>query len=354
MAFQEVSGYAIKGISAAVPSNLVENKDMTLLGSQVEIQKFIESTHIRQRYIVGSTGLTTSDLCFHAAAKLFQELGWHPSEVEILIFVTQTPDYQLPSTAIILQNRLGLSIDSIAIQISLGCSGWVFGLSTLLSLLKSVNGKKGILLVGDTVSMTKSPYDKSTYPLFGDAGTATAIEYDQDAAGFKFHLGNDGAGYRAIIIEDGGYRNPVSPLSLNVSKKADGVIRNNLQSQLNGQEVFIFGITKAPRSIMALMERYSISLDSIDYLILHQANKMMNDKIARKVGFPEEKVPYSLHIFGNTSSASIPITMVSQIKILKSDIKKHIACGFGVGLSWGSVFFETNNIVCPDILYINN
>lgn len=352
MAFLDIPNYRIKGISAAVPEEEIDNSKLTLLGNEEEIQRFLDNTNIRKRHIVGNSGLTTADLCEHAARKLLEESNADSQEIEVLIFVTQTPDYQLPSTAIILQNKLGLSKDAIAIQISLGCSGWVVGLSSALTYMSAMNAKKGLVLVGDTVTMTKSPLDKSTFPLFGDAGTATLLERKVRDTGFKFHLGNDGSGFESIIIEDGGYRNPVSENSLEMKERTNGIIRNNLQSYLNGEAVFIFGITKAPFSIKSLMEKFDIKCSEVDYLILHQANKMMNDKIAKKAGFPIEKLPYSMQSFGNTSSASIPLTMVTQMPDITQKKATHIACGFGVGLSWGSVYFETDHLIVPELVIV--
>lgn len=353
MAFIQIKDYQLKGVSAAVPQSIIDNSTLDILGNEEEKQKFLNATHIKKRHVVGESGITSSDLCQAAAKRLLETSGIEPSQIGVLIFVTQTPDYQLPSTAIILQDKLGLSKDCIAIQVSLGCSGWVLGLSTALTYLNVMQAQYGLVLVGDTVTMTKSPLDKSTFPLFGDAGTATLLEREEGATGFKFHVGNDGSGHQAIIIEDGGYRNPVSLNSFAMRERENGGIRNNLQSYLNGDAVFIFGITKAPASIKALMQEYNLNETEIDYLLLHQANKMMNDKIAKKAGFPPEKVPFSLHEFGNTSSASIPLTMVTQLPDVKNGLKKLVACGFGVGLSWASVYFETSNLIVPELIIVS-
>jgi 3-oxoacyl-[acyl-carrier-protein] synthase-3 len=353
MAYIQIKDYQIKGVSAAVPKKIINNSTLDILGNEEEKQKFLQATHIQQRRVVGESGITSSDLCLAAAKSLLETSGIAPSLISVLIFVTQTPDYQLPSTAIILQDKLDLSKDCIAIQVSLGCSGWVIGLSTALTYLNAMHAAYGLVLVGDTVTMTKSSLDKSTFPLFGDAGTATLLERKVGATGFKFQIGNDGSGHRAIIIEDGGYRNPVSLESFKMKERENGVIRNSLQSYLNGDAVFIFGITKAPSSIKSLMQQFSLNEAEIDYLLLHQANKMMNDKIIKKVGFPSEKVPFSLHEFGNTSSASIPLTMVTQLPALTNGLKKHIACGFGVGLSWASVYFETSDLIIPELIILS-
>ena len=213
--------------------------------------------------------------------------------------------------------------------------------------------KKGLLLAGDTSTVTKSPKDKSTYPLFGDGGTATALEYSEGNQGLRVHTATDGKGYKAIIIPDGGFRNFYSPSSLIENEYEDGIIRNNLQTSLDGPGVFIFAISKAPKSILGLMEHFKINIDKVDYFVLHQANKILNEKIRTKLKLPAEKVPYSIDEYGNTSSSSIPLTMVTRLR--QQLISGHcniLTCGFGVGLSWGTVYLETEQIVCPEIILI--
>ena len=268
-----------------------------------------------------------------------------------MIFVSQTPDYILPATACVLHGRLGLSMNCFAMDISLGCSGWVYGLSVIASLIAGGSMKKGLLLVGDTTSVTKSPKDKSAYPLFGDAGTATAIEFDKDVEKMLFNFGTDGKDYDAIIIPDGGFRNFFSQDSFTEEEIESGIIRHRLHSILNGPAVFTFGITKAPRSVKTLLENYNKSLEEIDYFVFHQANLFMNEKIRKKLKIEPEKVPYCLDEYGNTSSASIPLTINTRLNNgLKSDKRKVLACAFGVGLSWASVLFETSDLICPEII----
>jgi len=353
MAFQEIKNVKIVGISACVPKHIKDNRDLTLLGSQDEINKFIDTTGIAQRHTVDDQNICTSDLCYEAAEKLINELNWSKEEIDCLIFVSQTPDYILPATSCILQGRLGLSTECFAMDISLGCSGWVYGLSTMASLLSTGNMKKALLLVGDTVTVTKSKDDKSTYPLFGDAGTATAVVYESGNEGMKFNTGTDGNKYDSIIIRDGGFRNFFSKESLEVKEHEPGIFRNNLQSFLHGQNVFIFGITRAPKSIRSLIDKYKIDQEEIDYYVFHQANLLMNEKIRKKIKVESEKVPYSLDEFGNTSSASIPLTMVARLREkLRNGNHKILGCGFGVGLSWGTVVFNTKDLVCPELIEI--
>lgn len=352
MAYLEIKNVEIVGISAAVPSKIIENSESELFPMPEDYNRFVETTGIERRRVVDD-GTCASDLCFHAAMKLIEELQWDTKEVDCLIFVSQTPDYKLPATSCILQGRLGLSRDCMAFDISLGCSGWVYGITNIASLVSSGNYKKALLLVGDTVSTTKSPLDKSTYPLFGDAGTATAIQYVENAKGIKSALFTDGGNYDAIIIEDGGARNPVTNQSFEITDYGNGIVRNKLQSQLDGSAVFTFAISKAPQSVNKLIENFNIDKDAVDYFLFHQANLFMNEKIRAKLQLNAGKVPYILKNFGNTSSTSIPLTMVCSIsdKLISSNLN-HIACAFGVGLSWGSIWFETKKIVCCDLIVI--
>lgn len=353
MAILHTKNVRIKGISACVPTLIEDNKKLSLLGSEEDALRFVEVTGIEYRRMVKDTGLCTSDLCFHAAEKLIAELNWAKEEIDCLIFVTQTPDYILPATSCILQHRLGLSMDCYAMDISLGCSGWVYGLSSISALLSSGTMKKGLLLVGDTTTVTKSDRDKSTYPLFGDAGTATALEFVEGNDGVKFQFGTDGKGYEAIIIPDGGFRNFPSPSSFEFAETEQGQFRNRLQSVLDGPSVFTFGITKAPRSVNTLLEAFEIEKDQVDYFVFHQANKMMNEKIRTKLKIEPEKVPYSLGKYGNTSSASIPLTIISELKDQVEGNKNQIvACAFGVGLSWASASFDLDHIICPTIVEV--
>ena len=349
MAFLQIKDVSIVGVSACVPSYVEENNRIDHMDSHV-LEKLIKTTGVERRHLAAND-CCTSDLCYLSAERLIKELNWDKNDIQGLIFVSQTPDYILPSTSPILQNRLGLPTTCFTLDISLGCSGYILGLSTLASYMQSGTIKKALLVVGDTSSKTSSKTDKSTYPLFGDAGTATALEYSPGTEGFLFHLGSDGLGHKSIIINDGGYRNPFSSSSLERMFIEDGITRNNLELILDGMDVFSFGISKAPESVNALIANYHLNKDDVDLFYFHQANMLMNERIRKKLQLTEEKVPYSLKNFGNTSSASIPLTMVTQsgekLKIGKNTI---LACGFGVGLSWGSFLTKTKNLIIPDLI----
>ncbi len=353
MGFQHYKNIEFRGVAACVPKNIQDNRKLSLLGGKDQINKFIETTGVVKRHTVEGQNLTSSDMCYHSALALIESLNWDLKEIDCLLFVSQTPDYIMPATACILQEKLGLSNECFAMDISLGCSGWIHGMATMAAFLQNGGFKKGLLLAGDTSTVTKSPKDKSTYPLFGDGGTATALEYNDGSTGLKIHTATDGKGYKAIIIPDGGFRNFYTPDSLIEHEYEDGIIRNNLNTALDGPAVFIFGISKAPKSIQGLAQHFGLNIDNIDYFILHQANKILNEKIRTKLKLPEYKVPYSIDEYGNTSSSSIPLTMVTRLrqKLISSPCNL-ITCGFGVGLSWGTIYIETDRIACPEIILI--
>lgn len=351
MAYQTVKNVRISGIAGCVPAKTEENRGLEVFDSLEDSEKFISTTGVERRRIADDK-VTTSDLCYHAAEKLIDELNWNRESIDCLIFVSQTPDYILPATSCVLQNRLQLSEECYTIDISLGCSGWVYGLSVISNLLSSGDMKRALLLCGDTTLKPVSKIDKSAYPLFGDAGTVTALEFCENKI-MNFHLATDGSGFDAIIIPDGGYRNPFTIDSLKYEQTEPGISRNKLQTILNGMDVFSFGITKAPQSVNKLLNYIDVEVKEIDFAVFHQANLFMNEKIRKKLKLDVEKVPYSLKNYGNTSSASIPLTMITEIRNqLQTSNLKNIACGFGVGLSWGSVYFETDCIVVPELVEI--
>ena len=343
MAYFEFKNLKISGIAAGVPKNIVRSEDLNL-SDDYDAAAFIETTGIRERRY--SNDFTTSDLCCAAAEKLIADLGWEKSEIGILVFVSQNADYILPATACILQSRLGLSKECYAEDIALGCSGWVYGLSTICGLMSAGTVKKALLLAGD--AKRRAEYELDT--LMGFSGTATAIEFEEGATGFKFHIGTDGDGYGSIIIPDGGARNMTTPHSFDL-ENVDGKMINRLTPRMDGMDVFSFAITVPPKSIKGLAQHYGFDYNDADYFVFHQGNVIMLNMIMKKLKVSTDKMPLSLPYFGNTSSASIPITIATQLKgKIERKPTKYIGCGFGVGLSWGTVAFETKEIVISDLV----
>lgn len=351
MATFSVNNIAIKGISCCVPKNTERNIDLDIL-TQEEIQKFIDATGVEERRIA-TKEICTSDLCCEAAEKLIKDLNWQKEEIEILVFVSQTADYILPVSAAVLQDRLGLSTNCIAFDVPLGCSGYVYGMSIIASMMNSTGIKKGLLLAGDTSSKLLSKSDKSTVPLFGDGGSATAFQLDEKADTLLFDLGTDGSGYKTIIVNDGGSRNRTNSESLTYHTISPGIERNACQLILDGMDVFSFGISQAPKTVNKLIEKFEIDKDAINHFVFHQANLMMNKMIVKKLKLPVEKVPYSLKEFGNTSSTTIPLTIVTELKdSLTNTSQDLILCGFGVGLSWGTAKIRLDNVMISDLIEI--
>ncbi len=349
MALFTIPGVRITGIASAVPSQVYENRDYDLIPEK-DLGLFIKTVGVEKRR-VAPKGMTTSDLCEAAAGRLISELGWSPGDIELIIFISQSRDYLIPATAGILQHKLGLPKTCMALDISLGCSGYVYGLSVMASQMKLGGIKKGLLLVGDVSTQTTGYRDKSTFPLFGDGGTATALELDDAAAPMVFNLQTDGSGYQAIIIPDGGIRNLVTLESFREEKITEGIERNRLHIALDGMQVFQFSLREVPPNIRTLMQEAGCTMDDVDYFILHQANRLMNESIRKKLGIPDEKCPYSIGEYGNTSSASIPLTISHALnERLQRENAKLVFSGFGVGLSWGSVYLETDRIACPAVI----
>lgn len=346
MAFLELKNVRIAGISAGVPVNIASNSNSSI-SANYDADAFIETTGVKERRI--SETLTTGDLCYAAAEKLIADLKWDKVDINAIIFVSQTTDYFLPATACILQDRLGLSKECYASDIILGCSGWVYGLSSLASLMTTGSIRKGLLMVGDAKRHVPT-FD----PLFGFAGTVTALEFSESSESLKFHFGTDGSGFDAIIIPDGGSRNQVTNKSFK-EEVIDGKKYNRLQSRMKGMDVFSFGITTAPKSIRKLADHFGFNYLNTDYFVFHQANMKMNNFIVKKLKLEKSKVPSCMLHYGNTSSASIPLTIVTELKDkCENKLTSFICCGFGVGLSWGSVAFTTNRLVISDLVEVKD
>lgn len=352
MALFPIHGVRIVGIVSAVPKPVYDNRDYEWIGEK-ERELFIKTVGVEKRRIAPE-GMTTSDLCESAAKDLLKALNWDPKEIDLLIFISQSRDYIIPATAGILQDKLGFSKDCMAFDISLGCSGYIYGLSVAGSQMAASGMKKALLMVGDVSTRTTSYKDKSTYPLFGDAGSVTALELDDKAGPMTFNLQTDGSGYDAIIIPDGGIRNFASKeSSFEEEEFADGIIRHRFHIALDGMKVFQFSLREVTPNVITLLEIVDKDIAEVDYYIFHQANKLMNESIRKKLKITPEKYPYSMNEYGNTSSASVPLTINGRVgEEAQSGRLKMVLSGFGVGLSWGSVYLETEKIYCPPIIEI--
>ncbi|MCX6245551.1 MAG: ketoacyl-ACP synthase III [Bacteroidetes bacterium] len=348
MAIFEIPDVRIAGLSSCVPMKRASNQDYTWI-SKKERELLIRTIGVETRRIA-EQGQTTSDLCMQAAEQLMEKLGWGRNEINLLVFVSQSRDYIIPSTSALLQDRLKLPKTCITLDINLGCSGYVYGLSVIGSLMKTTGVQKALLLVGDISTITSAYRDKSTYPLFGDAGTATALELKPGFPPMQFNLQTDGSGYEAIIIYDGGVRNLTSKKSFDVKKYGQGIYRNRLQVALDGIEVFNFSLREVVPNIKTTLNHFNRNLDEFNFLLFHQANRLINETLRKMLRVAPEKVPYSLKDFGNTSCSSIPLTMVTQMgDALRTQPLELLLSAFGIGLSWGTVLIHTDGIVVPEL-----
>lgn len=351
MAHLTTQNVKIVGVSACVPKTIEENIDLPLYEDKEEARKIIESTGIKRHRIV-EKGTTASDLSVKAAEKMVADLGWDIHSVDLLLYSCTTRDYIQPMTSPIIQDKLGMRQDSFVMDLPLGCAGWVYGMSVATALMNSGTLKRGLLIAAETNTQSHNLNDRKSRPLFGDAATVTALEFDADYPHpMNYIFGVDGSGAKAIMAEYGGFRNPVTPESLVEHEIEPGVFRKGTDIVLNGMDVFSFAIRRPPKSLKELIELFHIQLEDIDYLFLHQANKYIDDRIRKSIKFPEEKTPYCMDDFGNVSGASIPLTMVTRAAGQLSQKENHcLACGFGVGLSWASMELWTNHLRISELV----
>jgi 3-oxoacyl-[acyl-carrier-protein] synthase-3 len=333
----------VAGISCCVPQEIAFNKDVPGY-NQERIEKIISSTGVSQKRVVPS-GCCSSDLCFAAAADLLEKTNIKKEDIGALIFVSQTPDYRLPATACILQERLGLPTDTIAFDVNLGCSGYVYGLYLLGSILKCSPKKHGLLLVGDTSTDYCSDKDASTIFLFGDAGSATLLEADESAGSMHFSLGTDGSGYENLIVPAGAFRQPCDDNTKKMIRDEAGNIRSAENLYMDGMEIFNFAIA----TVVPHVEEVIAAHPDYSAVVFHQANKYMLEFMRKSLKIDKGKFLYSLAEYGNTSSASIPMTLCHN-RANGRELSKVILTGFGVGYSWGTAVVDMTNTKLNDII----
>ncbi|MEZ5278010.1 MAG: ketoacyl-ACP synthase III [Opitutaceae bacterium] len=349
MALATLKNVRIAGIASAVPSNRVSNSDYAVV-SEEQRQKVIKYTGIQYRRWAPQE-LCSSDLCQAAGDHLLGELGWTPDEIEALVFVTQTADYPFPSTAQILQDRMGLPRSCLAFDVNLGCSGYTYGLHILGSLLESAGCRKGLIMAGD-VSKMHGDSDPASAVLFGHAGSATAMERSPGSKPIHFELGSDGAGFRTIYVPAGGARQPVGAAAFKKDALETGGSRGATDVVLDAADIMNFTLREVPVSIRKLLEGAAVSVPEIDAFVFHQANLFINNQVARKLRIKPEQAPTTLFDFGNTSSATVPLTITANLRErIAAGPARIVMSGFGVGLSWASVYWESDTgVVLPGLI----
>ena len=349
MAYTTIHNVAIRGMAACVPSKNEENSDYPYFDDN-ELDRIIPTIGVERRRVL-EKGQTCGDLACKAADRLIQELGWDRESIQVLIFCSPDRDYILPDTACIIQGKLGLPKSTMAFDMTLGCTGWTYPLTTAASILSNGCIKRALVLTGNHGTYESAYEDKTAYPLFSDSGSATAIEFDESAPAIYCELGTDGESYKDIIIHDGGARNGFSEESLKMVEYAPNIKRCRLHMEMDGMAVFSFALKTAPKSMKDVLAYSQVDQEDVDCFFFHQANYYMVRKIIKKLKVDPNKAPISMRNFGNTGASSIPFTMITERRdFLRHNKSRNVACSFGVGLSWASLYFETENLIIPELI----
>lgn len=347
-----VEGVRIAGLRAVVPQqrhSFVEDPGPFTVE---EARKLAATIGVEERRILPRP-YCASDLCVAAAEGLMAQLDWDPASVEVLVFVSQDADYVLPATACIMQKRLGLPTSAAAFDVPLGCSGYVYGLWIASRLLGGSTARRALVLCGDNSSRYLHPEDRATLPLFGDAGSATALEIDPAAAPMSVVLGTDGGGAPHIFVKAGGKRHcliPPVPSPAPLTAEEEDRRARDSRLTLNGAEVFAFTLRAVPPLLRETMEHAGVGVDDLDWVVLHQANAFMLEHLRKRMKIPAGKFVVDMRGFGNTSSASIPLALCHSLgDSLGTGSRKTLMSGFGVGWSWGALVTDIGPIPAPRV-----
>lgn len=354
MAYLQYEGIGITAMSAAVPRRVVKGREYTEVFSQEEANEIVDKTGIEERRFADAE-TCSSDLCFAAAEKLIADNNINKEEIDLLVFISQTPDYRMPATSCTLQHRLGLPNSTIAFDITLGCSAFLYGLSVVYGMMEKSGLRKALLLDGETRSKVYSPRDRRSAFLFGDGGVAALIERDPKFGKSTFSLNTDGSRADLIMIPAGGYR-MMSSAETVVEKVIDeyGNMRSEEQGYMRGGDVFNFVIREIPRDIKNTVAYAEKEIDSFDYVVFHQANNFINSYIAKKMKLNNEKIPSTIAKFGNTSSVSVPLTIVSELQGKLDGNKELLLTAFGVGMTWATGIVPFVDCKISDIVEVEH
>jgi 3-oxoacyl-[acyl-carrier-protein] synthase III len=327
VSLSRIGGWRLAGVTTCVPPKVVDNLDTGKTFGMDEVRKVVAMAGVSQRHVV-TPGTTSADLCYEAATQLLAQLGWDRSSITGLIMVTQSPDYFLPSSACLLHKWLGLSDQCAAFDLGLGCSGYPYGLYLAATMLKGGGHQRILLLHGETPSLFPAADDHATTLLFGDAGSATALELDESAVPGVFCLQTDGSGYGGLIIRGGAFRDrtPADP--------------RDLCLHMDGAGIFSFTIKRVPALISDTLEYANQSIADVDWFVFHQSNRFIMKFLAKKCGLPEAKLPLVLEKFGNSGGASVPVALTQSLPGERDKAANLMLVGYGVGLSWGSALLQ--------------
>lgn len=354
MAYLQFDGVGIAALAAAVPKRVIKNREYTEVFTKEEAEEIVEKTGIEERRFADEN-TCSSDLCLAAAEKLITDNNIDKEDIDLLVFISQTPDYRMPATSVTLQHRLGLPNKTIAFDINLGCSAFIYGLSVVYGMMERSNLKKALLLDGETRSKVYSPRDRRSAFLFGDGGVAALIERDPKFGKSTFSLNSDGSRADLIMIPAGGYRKMSSAETV-VEKVVDefGNMRSDEQGYMRGGDVFNFVIREIPRDIKNTLALTGKTVDDFDYVVFHQANNFINSYIMKKMKLVAAKIPSTIAKFGNTSSVSVPLTIVSELKGKLDGKKDLLLSAFGVGMTWATGVVPFVDCKISEIVEVEN
>jgi 3-oxoacyl-[acyl-carrier-protein] synthase-3 len=328
---------SLTAVEYFLPGQVIDNHQLAEEFPDWSAEKILAKTGIRQRHVTGEKEFA-SDIAVAAAEKLFDSGACSRNEIDFVLYCTQSPDYFLPTTACLLQDRLGLPPTCGALDFNLGCSGYVYGLGLAKGLIESGQSNRLLLITADTYSKFIHPLDKSVRTLFGDGATATLLgarQSDEEIIG-PFIYGTDGAGAKNLIVPTGGLRQPViADAAVTADESGNSRSINNLY--MNGPEIFNFTLRVVPDTVARLLDRAGLGMSDVDLFIFHQANKFMLDHLQRKLKVPSDRFCVSMEDTGNTVSSTIPIALKRALDAGKIQLGHRLMLvGFGVGYSWAS------------------
>lgn len=355
MAIIKYHNVGIAAMAAAVPSRVIDNYNYGLdIWPAEDVKKVVDKVGVYERRFADEN-TCSSDLCYAAAEKLIQDNNIDRSEIDLLVFLSQTPDYRMPATCYLLQNRLGLPMSCMSFDMSLGCAGFEYALSVVYAFMEKNDLRKALLLDGETRSKVYSPKDRRAAYIFGDAGVAALVERDEKYGDSYFSLNSDGSRAELIMIPAGGYRKMSSLETLKEHVIDEyGNARTDEQAFMKGADVFNFVIVEVPKDIKRLLAATGEDVQQMDYYVFHQANAFINNYVAKKMKLDKSKMPWTIQKYGNTSSVSVPLTIVSELKGKLDGKKKMLMSAFGVGMAWATAIVQFVDCKISDIVEVEN
>ncbi len=343
MAFLSFINVGIKAMCSAVPARKIINREYQVdFFGEAAVHDIVNKIGIEERRFA-EPDVCASDLCFAAAQQLLRDNNIDVKSIDLLLFVSETPDYKFPQTALLLQDRLGLSKDCMAFDLPMGCSSSLYGLSVAFGMIQNSGLKRALLLFGETNSRVYSPKDRSSAFIFGDAATAMIVESDEAFGESHFLIKSDGSKHDYIMVEAGASRTPSSADTMKEQLLDEhGNMRSLEQAWMKGAEVFSLVLSAVPRNIKAILSQCGLTVEDIDHVVFHQANDYMIRHLTKKLKIPAHKVPSTIRLFGNTGGVSVPLTMTEALASeLASEKKKCILISaFGIGMTWGSAILQ--------------